>query len=820
MKVIGFKDAIVATVIISFILFSVILFFISGNIYLGLIKKNLLETNIYSTEIIKDLLDEELFFISEKARETKNNRRVGEAFFDKTYTRNNGSKIKINKILLIKIGSYLYDNHLKHHTLNSYLYLEVFDENLKPILHINNFDRKNSDTGNEAYLKYILGSENSSISKGSRTFGAYVLKNNDLLIKGFSRIHFQKLYGLVAITEPVNKRYLNKLKKITGKNVILIKDNEIINSTFQGNPYNFKINKTEKIAHLKYKNDTYFFNLIELKDYKQNTLVYIGTGYNESHIYKIYKKKSKKIIPIFGLLFFILIFSILYILKKLFTPFDHILKGIKKIEKGDYHYKIKSFQEKELNLLSTSINKMAANIRDREYSLKEESDASYAKTLLLANIGHELKTPLNSILGFSEILRENTKEKESLLNIKIIEKSAYRLLRFLQDLLELTKIEAGSFEVKKESFDLLELLEEIQNNSIIQVDKKSLTFNIESNKLHKKIIYSDKQKLFQIITNLIQNSIKYTETGSILLEVKDRKNYLLLDIFDSGIGIPSEKIENIFSPFTQINHYAEGAGLGLSIVKKFIDILDGEIKITSKVNFGTHCEIKIPIEKSIKAFKENLKLRVQPEILPVLDLYINNFSERLNYLKADIRNKDLDSITQKVHELKGVSLMLSIHEVSSICKNIEDIILCDDIDYNLIDKYFNELTLINKNLDSKQKTNILVGEDNPENQELLKINLKKMGLYADFFKNGLEVIEALEKKEYNLLIMDINMPVLDGKDSIQIIKNKYPNLFSIAITALRGTNDELLTLGFSDVLEKPFTFLSLKNKIHKSRGDF
>ncbi|MHC1683573.1 MAG: PAS domain-containing sensor histidine kinase [Clostridiaceae bacterium] len=237
-------------------------------------------------------------------------------------------------------------------------------------------------------------------------------------------------------------------------------------------------------------------------------------------------------------------------------------------------------------------------------SKKEAEKANKVKSAFIANISHEIRTPLNSILGFSNLLLNDEKltvDQKS--KLKVINRTGEHLLKIINEILEISKLEAGKISVDFQRVNLYTLLEDIKDIFYLKANEKKLKFRIIFGKNLPKNIITDELKLKQILINLIGNALKFTDDGSVLVFAEVEKindsNFLGILIEDTGTGIEEENLEKIFEYFTQIydEKYSKGGtGLGLSIVKEFIELLGGKIEVRSKKLEGSQFKISIPIE--------------------------------------------------------------------------------------------------------------------------------------------------------------------------------------------------------------------------------
>jgi PAS domain S-box-containing protein len=360
---------------------------------------------------------------------------------------------------------------------------------------------------------------------------------------------------------------------------------------------------------------------------------------------------------------------------------------------------------------------------------KEDADkANLAKSEFLANMSHELRTPLNAVLGFGQLLEAefgDPSQKDFMDYLKYIKENGNHLLEMVNDILDLSKIEAGKDELKKEPFDLKQILTRIPKTICTLAAKKSIQvkIDIESNIGW---LDGDEKKIKQVIFNLLSNAVKFTgkeKNIGIIAHGEDEK--VIISVWDEGIGIPKDDLEKIFDPFEQVRGHkgkTMGTGLGLSISKQLIGFHNGSISIKSEVGKGSTFTVRIP---------------------------------------GRIKNKQ----NQKPVKEQAMS-------AANIEGNIE----------------------------------ILVIEDNETNTALIKKTLELEGYIVDCVESGEDAVEQVKKKEYNLLLVDIQLLGMDGVETLHRIKKIYPGDFkAIALTAfaMRGDKEKYLADGFDGYISKP-----------------
>ncbi|MCH2204562.1 MAG: ATP-binding protein [Lentisphaerales bacterium] len=233
--------------------------------------------------------------------------------------------------------------------------------------------------------------------------------------------------------------------------------------------------------------------------------------------------------------------------------------------------------------------------------------ANKSKSLFLANMSHEIRTPMNAILGYTDILTKKLTDPEHSRYLKIVRNSGKTLLSLINDILDLSKVEAGKLELRFGSINTRALFQSVPEQFAALLKQKNLKFNLEISENLPNAILIDETRIKQVLNNIIGNAIKFTEKGSITLKVFDftESNELIFSIEDTGRGIPKEKLNNIFDSFEQVDHNEiEGTGLGLAITQKLIHIMNGNIEVTSEVNKGTKFVITISRVESFDITKQ------------------------------------------------------------------------------------------------------------------------------------------------------------------------------------------------------------------------
>lgn len=434
----------------------------------------------------------------------------------------------------------------------------------------------------------------------------------------------------------------------------------------------------------------------------------------------------------------LLFIMLLYIIKHyLLTYIEKLKVHTKLIGEGKYHKTLDINTKDEFEELSHSINTMTKNIDESHSNLKrlnliqeqqkiELIEANKSKDDFLANMSHELKTPLNSINVISSVMMKNKDSSLSdkqVQNLSIINHCGNDLLFLINDVLDLSKLEAGEITLDNTTFNLNELMLDIKNMIKPQAKDKNIQFVFEYEK-NIQFIYSDKQRIKQIVKNLLSNSLKFVKEGTIELIIKDLDDRFSITVKDNGIGIEKKKLENIFDRFKQADTSTTrkygGTGLGLAICKELSTLLNGSIDVQSEINIGTTFTLTLPknsnkvdktpqktieVENDLNSMIDNIKLNEK------LDTNIESKEEAKE--KIILLNNDPLSFMALVIELKKSYEIIQVSSIEALQEKIKtntySLIIIDisklsqnDLD-NSLNEMENKLILVSSEDDNIQE---------------------------------------------------------------------------------------------------------------------
>jgi len=481
----------------------------------------------------------------------------------------------------------------------------------------------------------------------------------------------------------------------------------------------------------------------------------------------------------------------------------------------------------------------------------EADKASRAKEYFLSNMSHEIRTPLNAILGFVNLLIEEDVSKKHRNYLDIILNSGENLLSIINDILDFSKLRSGEFTIEPKIFSLHDEISHTMELFVASANAKKITITSFIDPHIPKELYADALRIKQIVSNFLSNAIKFTKNGGhISVEASCFEGILKLSVTDNGVGIAKEDVENVFTAFAQAQHSeqnnCDGTGLGLSICHQLAQHMDGSVHAESIFGVGSKFWLEIPVvahselcpiyedvsefqalkiavytQSAKDAYKEQSFLRyadvfeMNTTIIDSVDaefdiaLFVEDDVSKEFIQKAKNSSKKFIAMTSKPNDSYDKYDNITSISFPLYCSKIRET--------------FNEL--LNPNTYSPHKHSvtkefighILIAEDNEANQELIKIVLNKYGLTFDMANNGYEALELYKVNNYDLILMDEQMPVMDGNEAVKKIAEyehsrglRHTPVSALTANVIKGAKERGLLSGFDSFLGKPIILKDLE----------
>ncbi len=544
----------------------------------------------------------------------------------------------------------------------------------------------------------------------------------------------------------------------------------------------------------------------------------------------------------------------------------------------DYGVRLEAAGGDEIAMLVRAFNRLLEQVAQRDRALREARDAaeagSRAKSRFLAAMSHEIRTPMNGIIGMTELLQGTRLDQRQQYLVNTVQRSADTLLAIINDILDFSKIEAGHMTLEALPFDLADLVEKSVELQAGPAHRKGLALHVLVAPECPARVVGDPNRLQQVLNNLLSNAIKFTDSGEVLVrldapEVTDEQARLRLEVRDTGIGMDEAAQTRIFEHFTQADLSTTrrfgGTGLGLAITRQLVELMGGTIEVESRPGAGSlfQVDLTLPVAQRRRpppkglAGLEVVVVDASPRVHQALQaqlgawgMEVSCFAELADFLaqparsqvlllleQAQVAQLDADALARlqaRVQGSRGAALLgltglpapeqVRCPDLCVIGKPLVRQVLA-----SCLEKLARGRRPVPEaappaprypNLGLK----VLVVEDNPVNQEVTRSALEVLGCTSTLCDNGQAALERLERQHFDLVLMDCEMPVMDGYQAARLWREREsrlgrPRLPIVALTAhaLEGDREKALAAGMDDYLSKPFRLQALAEVLERWR---
>ncbi len=504
------------------------------------------------------------------------------------------------------------------------------------------------------------------------------------------------------------------------------------------------------------------------------------------------------------------------------------------------YYKLKNHNKNLEKKVAERTSELRKNNEDLVVAKEEAIQANEAKSQFLASVSHEVRTPINGILGAEKLLQSTALNMKQKHFADTIASSANTLLLTINDLLDFAKIEAGKLTLENVQFDLLDIVEETLDMVAVNAYRKKLQLGVVFGPNLPETVTSDPHRIQQVLTNLLTNAVKFTKNGFVKLTVSYIDSQVKFSVEDSGIGISKAQQKKLFEPFVQAEASTTrrfgGTGLGLAICQSIVESMNGKIHLVSEENEGTTFSFEIPVQKVDSEPQLCKEFKNEKIVLSIYDKLLSKSTISLLgklgvpfslMISKEVQNSIIitdDHNAQFPRDNRVIRLVLPNHPHFKMSVNNSPLILplkrsklVDQLKYVCGLSENIEIAQGNFLTENRPDIQILLAEDHPVNQDVFLATLEQLGFSADLADNGEVAVKRAKEKQYDVIFMDCEMPVMDGYTATKEIRKFDKKIPIVAVTAynIESEREKAFGCGINDFVPKPISSQEIINSITK-----